>query len=128
MSAKKDAFGNIGGWLALNDDDIAETARAHLIRTEGFPTYGGMAGRDLDAIAQGLVEIVDEDYLRYRIRTNAYIVEKLDALGIPVVKPAGGPPSSLTRALGLATSTRWPIPDKPLLWRSMNWVAFGAAK
>ncbi|MBZ8139686.1 tyrosine phenol-lyase [Rubrivivax gelatinosus] len=90
MSAKKDAFGNIGGWLALNDDDLAEQARQHLIRTEGFPTYGGLAGRDLDALAQGLREIVDEDYLRYRIRTNAYIVERLDAMGIPVVKPAGG--------------------------------------
>lgn len=90
MSAKKDAFGNIGGWLALNDDDLAEEARAHLIRTEGFPTYGGLAGRDLDALTQGLTEIVDEDYLRYRIRTNEYIIEKLDALGIPVVKPAGG--------------------------------------
>lgn len=90
MSAKKDAFGNIGGWLALNDDAFAETARNALIRTEGFPTYGGLAGRDLDALAQGLVEIVDEDYLRYRIRTNEYIIERLDALGIPVVKPAGG--------------------------------------
>ncbi|MCF3593253.1 tryptophanase [Rhodobacteraceae bacterium LMO-12] len=90
MSAKKDAFGNIGGWLALNDDEMAEAARAHLIRTEGFPTYGGMAGRDLEAVAQGLAEIVDEDYLRYRIRTNAYIIERLDALGVPVVKPAGG--------------------------------------
>ncbi|WP_444870284.1 tryptophanase [Rhodobacter capsulatus] len=81
MSAKKDAFGNIGGWLALNDDDLAEEARGHLIRTEGFPTYGGLAGRDLDALAQGLVEIVDEDYLRYRIRTHQYIVERLDAMG-----------------------------------------------
>jgi tryptophanase len=90
MSAKKDAFGNIGGWLALNDDVLAETARAHLIRTEGFPTYGGMAGRDLDALAQGLSEIVDEDYLRYRIATNQYIVDRLDAMGVPVVKPAGG--------------------------------------
>ncbi|MCA8869748.1 MAG: tryptophanase [Rhodobacteraceae bacterium] len=90
MSAKKDGFANIGGWLALNDSDIADLARAKLIQTEGFPTYGGMAGRDLEAIAQGLSEIVDEDYLRYRIRTNAYISEKLDAMGIPVVKPAGG--------------------------------------
>ncbi|GKY89050.1 tryptophanase [Sinisalibacter aestuarii] len=90
MSAKKDAFGNIGGWLALNDDALAEEARNHLIRTEGFPTYGGLAGRDLEALAQGLSEIVDEDYLRYRIRTNEYIIEKLDALGVPVVKPAGG--------------------------------------
>ncbi len=90
MSAKKDAFGNIGGWLALNDDDLAEMARTHLIRTEGFPTYGGLAGRDLEALAQGLSEIVDEAYLRYRIRTNEYIIERLDALGVPVVKPAGG--------------------------------------
>ena len=90
MSAKKDAFANIGGWLAVNDDQLAEQARTRLIQTEGFPTYGGLAGRDLEAIAQGLTEIVDEDYLRYRVRTNAYIAEKLDTLGIPVVKPAGG--------------------------------------
>lgn len=90
MSAKKDAFANIGGWLALNDDELAQQARNRLIQIEGFPTYGGLAGRDLDAIAQGLKEIVDEDYLRYRIRTNEYISERLDALGIPVVKPAGG--------------------------------------
>lgn len=90
MSAKKDAFGNIGGWLALNDDEWAEQARVKLIQTEGFPTYGGLAGRDLEALAQGLVEIVDESYLEYRIRTNEYIVERLDAMGIPVVKPAGG--------------------------------------
>lgn len=90
MSGKKDAFGNIGGWLAVNDDEFAETARAHLIRTEGFPTYGGLAGRDLEALAQGLKEIVDENYLRYRIRTNEFIVERLLALDIPVVQPAGG--------------------------------------
>jgi len=90
MSAKKDAFANIGGWLALNDDDLAERARTLLIQTEGFPTYGGLAGRDLDAIAQGLKEIIDEDYLRYRVRTNSYIAERLDAMGVPVVKPAGG--------------------------------------
>ncbi|MBI1392308.1 MAG: tryptophanase [Alphaproteobacteria bacterium] len=90
MSAKKDAFANIGGWLAVNDDALAEAARTRLIQTEGFPTYGGLAGRDLDAIAQGLKEIVDEDYLRYRVRTNAYVTERLDAMGVPVVKPAGG--------------------------------------
>ncbi|MBC6403874.1 MAG: tryptophanase [Hyphomonadaceae bacterium] len=90
MSAKKDAFGNIGGWLALNDPYLADQARIKLIQTEGFPTYGGLAGRDLDALAQGLSEIVDENYLNYRIRTNEYIIERLDAMGIPVVKPAGG--------------------------------------
>jgi len=90
MSAKKDAFGNIGGWLALNDDEMAAGARARLILTEGFPTYGGLAGRDLEALAQGLTEIVDEDYLRYRIRANEYVVERLVASGVPVVLPAGG--------------------------------------
>jgi tryptophanase len=90
MSAKKDPFGNIGGWLAMNDDSIAEKCRNILILTEGFPTYGGLAGRDLEAIAQGLKEAVHPDYLRYRIRSTAYLGDALDAAGVPVVKPIGG--------------------------------------
>jgi len=90
MSGKKDGLVNIGGFLAMNDDALAQKARNILIVTEGFPTYGGLAGRDLEAFAQGLEEVVDEDYLKYRIRSVAYVVEKLDALGVPVFKPAGG--------------------------------------
>ncbi len=90
MSAKKDPLANIGGWLAMNDDTLAAQCRNLEILTEGFPTYGGLAGRDLEAIAQGLKEAVDHDYLRYRVRSTAYLGEGLQRLGMPVVQPFGG--------------------------------------
>jgi tryptophanase len=90
MSAKKDGMANIGGWLALDDDEWALKARNLLILTEGFPTYGGLAGRDLDAIAQGLTEVVQHDYLRYRVRSTEYLGEALQKAGIPIVVPIGG--------------------------------------
>ena len=90
MSAKKDGLANIGGFLALNDDAIAQTCQNILILTEGFPTYGGLAGYDLEAIAVGLHEALDEDYLQYRTRSVAYLGEKLVEAGIPIVQPPGG--------------------------------------
>ncbi len=90
MSAKKDGMVNIGGFLALNNDEIAMQARNLLILTEGFPSYGGLAGRDLEALSVGLEEVLHEDYLRYRLRTAEYMGEKLIQAGVSIVRPTGG--------------------------------------
>ncbi len=90
MSAKKDALVNIGGFLAMQDEKLATQCRNLLIVTEGFPTYGGLAGRDLEAVAQGLEEVLDENYLHYRIRSVEYLGDKLVAAGVPIIEPPGG--------------------------------------
>ena len=90
MSAKKDAFANIGGFLAMRDEKLALNCRNLLVITEGFPTYGGLAGRDLEAIAIGLKEVMEENYLHYRIRSIEYLTNKLITAGVPVMQPAGG--------------------------------------
>ncbi|MBU2492462.1 MAG: tryptophanase [Bacteroidetes bacterium] len=90
MSAKKDGLVNIGGFLSLNDDELAIKCRNLLIVTEGFPTYGGLAGRDLEAVAQGLEEVMEESYLQYRIRSTEYLGDKITAANVPIIEPPGG--------------------------------------
>ena len=90
MSAKKDAFANIGGFLATNQDEVAAQCRNLLILTEGFPTYGGLAGRDLEAIAVGIQEVLEPSYLEYRIKSTEYVWKHLDEMGVPLLRPAGG--------------------------------------
>jgi len=90
MSAKKDGLANIGGFLCTNDDLLAQQEKDLLILTEGYPTYGGLAGRDLEAIAVGVQEALEEDYLRYRIASTAYLGNHIAAQGVPIVQPPGG--------------------------------------
>jgi tyrosine phenol-lyase len=90
MSAKKDALVNIGGFITLADDDLARRLKNLLIISEGFPTYGGLAGRDLEALARGLQEVLEEDYLEHRIGQVAYLGDLLDKSGVPIYKPVGG--------------------------------------
>jgi tyrosine phenol-lyase len=90
MSAKKDGLANIGGFLCTNDDQLAQQEKDLLILTEGFPTYGGLAGRDLEAIAVGLEEVLHEDYLQYRFASIRYLGEHISRVGVPIVQPPGG--------------------------------------
>ncbi len=90
MSGKKDGLVNMGGFLAVNDDELAGRARNILIVTEGFPTYGGLAGHDLEAFARGLEEVLEEDYLKYRIRSVSYLGQQIERLGAPIFQPPGG--------------------------------------
>jgi tryptophanase len=114
MSAKKDGLANIGGFLACRDAELARRVRQLMVVTEGFPTYGGMAGRDLDAIAQGLREVVEQDYLEYRHASIRYVVERLAERGIPTVLPAGGHAIFLDAARFLAHLDRREFPGQAL--------------
>jgi tryptophanase len=114
MSAKKDGLANIGGFLACRDESLAARVRQLMVVTEGFPTYGGMAGRDLEAIAQGLREVVEEDYCEYRHASIRYVVERLARRGVPVVQPPGGHAIFLDAARFLPHLSRSELPGQAL--------------
>ncbi|MQA92811.1 MAG: tryptophanase, partial [Gemmatimonas sp.] len=115
MSAKKDGMANIGGFFATNDDDVARDGRNLLILTEGFLTYGGLAGRDLDAIAVGLHEALREDYLRYRITSTGYLGDHLAEHGVPIVQPPGGHAIYIDAAAFLPHLTPLELPGQALV-------------
>jgi tryptophanase len=110
MSAKKDGIANIGGFLCTNNKQVAEKQKNLLILTEGFPTYGGLAGRDLEAIAIGLVECIDLDYLEYRIKSTSYLGNKISSVGVPILQPPGGHAIYIDAKLFLPhlTSSKYP--------------------
>ena len=115
MSAKKDGLANIGGFIACRDAALAEELRTLLVVTEGFPTYGGLAGRDLEAIAQGLREVVEQDYLAYRFASIRYVCERLRAADIPVLWPPGGHAVFLDAARFLPHVPREQFPGQALV-------------
>ena len=115
MSAKKDAIVNIGGLLCMNDETLFQNARNELIMREGFPTYGGLAGRDLDAMAVGLREGLDEDYLKSRLGQTAYLNERLLEIGVPVIQPAGGHAVYLDAGKLLPHLSHADLPDQALV-------------
>jgi tryptophanase len=115
MSAKKDGLANIGGFIACRDAELAEDLRTLLVVTEGFPTYGGLAGRDLEAIAQGLREVVEQDYLEYRFASIRYVCERLRAADIPVLWPPGGHAVFLDAARFLPHVPRERFPGQALV-------------
>ena len=128
MSAKKDAIVNIGGLLCLNDEALFQNVKNELILREGFPTYGGLAGRDLDAMAVGLYEGLDEAYLAYRLSQTAYLAASLNDAGIPTIQPAGGHAVYLDAARVLPHIPQSEFPGQALAWNSIAKAASAAWK